>query len=71
MKKNKKIILGAEACLVAFASFGCVYGPPPDIDIFTDPPKSTASTTEYKPDIDEMQCVYGPPVAYNTEETAE
>lgn len=31
MKKSKKIILGSEACLLAMASFGCVYGPPPDM----------------------------------------
>lgn len=45
MKKSKKIILGSEACLLAMASFGCVYGPPPDEDVLK-PPMKDISVTE-------------------------
>lgn len=34
MKKSKKIILCSEIALISMASFGCVYGPPPDEDVF-------------------------------------
>ncbi len=73
MKKSKKIILGSEACLIALASFGCVYGPPPDEDIFssssnvsvTEEENTTEEVTDseekYNPAYEEQANVYGPP----------
>ena len=66
MKKSKKIILGSEACLIALASFGCVYGPPPDEDIFSS--SSSVSVTEYNPSDDMFQPEYGVPEYYNDDD---
>lgn len=43
MKKSKKIILGSEACLLTFTAFGCVYGPPPNEDVFQPPTDASVS----------------------------
>lgn len=45
MKKAKKAIFASEACLLAMAAFGCVYGPPPDEDVMT-PPSTTTLESE-------------------------
>lgn len=47
MKKSKKILLGSAICSVALTSFGCVYGPPPDEDMF-ESPSDSVSVTEYE-----------------------
>ena len=47
MKKSKKILLGSTICSVAMASFGCVYGPPPDEDMF-ESPSDSVSVMEYE-----------------------
>lgn len=76
MKKVKKAAFASEACLLAMAAFGCVYGPPPDEDVMTSPSTTTAESEiltsksdewkqdEYDPAKKEIQCVYGPPISF-------
>lgn len=70
MKKAKKAIFASEACLLAMASFGCVYGPPPDEDVMTPPTTTTLESEiptendEYDPAKDDVQNVYGPPISF-------
>ncbi|MDE5853859.1 MAG: hypothetical protein K2H19_02210 [Ruminococcus sp.] len=47
MKKSKKILLSSTICSVAMVSFGCVYGPPPDEDMF-ESPSDSVSVMEYE-----------------------
>ncbi len=61
MKKSKKIILGSEVCLLTFAAFGCVYGPPPDEDVF-EPPTDASVSDGYDMHSENFQSEYEAPV---------